>query len=42
MEEKCLGSPENGDASCCIENVGVQKLLKAATRSFYRDAASEV
>lgn len=23
MEEKCLGSPENEDAGCCIENDGV-------------------
>lgn len=40
MKEKYIGSPENEDAGCCIENDGVQKLLKSATKSFYHCAAS--
>lgn len=34
MEEKYLGSPENKDVGCCIENDGVQELLEAAIEAF--------
>lgn len=35
MEEKCLASPENKDAGCCIENDDVRESLETATGSFY-------
>lgn len=35
MEGKCLGSPENRDATCCVENDCVQELLEAVTGGFY-------